>query len=69
VVDPALRGIGGENGASLRKCAATTDAPALTGRVRSTTDGVLARLSVMLVLRPHPEEGACKVGDVRNPAA
>jgi hypothetical protein len=54
---------------SLRKCAATTGAPVLTGRVRSTTDGVLARGSVMLVLRPHPEEGACKVGDVSNPAA
>src|SRR6266404_4328232 len=33
---------------SLRKCAATTGAPVLTGRVRSTTDGVLARLSVIL---------------------
>src|SRR5215468_10481724 len=33
---------------SLRKCAATTGAPILTGRVRSTTDGVLARLSVIL---------------------
>src|SRR5215510_3301858 len=30
-----------------RKCAATTGAPALTGRVRSTTEGVLARVSLM----------------------
>src|SRR5215831_8759191 len=30
-----------------RKCAATTGAPASTGRVRSTTDGMLARLSVI----------------------
>src|SRR5262245_9811800 len=30
-----------------RKCAATTGAPAVTGRVRSTTEGILARVSVM----------------------
>src|SRR5262245_6692860 len=30
-----------------RKCAATTGAPALTGRVRSATEGVLARVSLM----------------------
>src|SRR5262245_50879977 len=48
-----------------RKCAATTGAPALTGRLRSTTEGILARVSLTLLLRPHPEEGACKVGDVR----
>src|SRR5262245_13366497 len=30
-----------------RKCAATTGAPALTGRVRSTTEGVLARVALM----------------------
>src|SRR5215475_9945269 len=30
-----------------RKCAPTTGAPALTGRVRSTTEGVLARVSLM----------------------
>src|SRR5262249_6609506 len=51
---------------SLRKCAATTGAPVLTGRVRSTTDGVLARLSVMRLLRPHREEGACKVRGLRK---
>src|SRR5262249_16436454 len=32
---------------SPRKCAATTAPPARTGRVRSTTEGVLARVSVM----------------------
>src|SRR5215813_3736042 len=31
-----------------RKCAATTGTPALTGRVRSTTEGILARVSVIL---------------------
>src|SRR5215469_15321290 len=51
---------------SLRKCAATTGAPVLTGRVRSTTDGVLARLSVMRLLRPHREERACKVRGLRK---
>ncbi len=51
---------------SLRKCAATTGAPVLTGRVRSTTDGVLARLSVMRLLRPHRDEGACKVRGLRK---
>src|SRR5215471_17712820 len=49
-----------------RKCAATTGAPVLTGRVRSTTDGVLARLSVMRLLRPHREERACKVRGLRK---
>src|SRR5215472_17092033 len=34
-----------------RKCAATTGAPALTGRVRSTTEGVLARVSLMFSTR------------------
>src|SRR6516225_5875920 len=51
---------------SLRKCAATTGAPVLTGRVRSTTDGVLARLSVMRLLRSHREERACKVRGLRK---
>src|SRR5215831_3289736 len=51
---------------SLRKCAAATGAPVLTGRVRSTTDGVLARLSVMRLLRPHREERACKVRGLRK---
>src|SRR5215813_9080201 len=51
---------------SLRKCAATTGAPVLTGRVRSTTDGVLAGLSVMRLLRPHREERACKVRGLRK---
>src|SRR6516225_213103 len=51
---------------SLRKCAATTGAPVLTGRVRSTTDGVLARLSVMRLLRPHRKERACKVRGLRK---
>src|SRR5215470_4819984 len=54
---------------SLRKCAPTTGAPVLTGRVRSTTDGVLARLSVMILLRPHREEGARKVRGLRKPKA
>src|SRR5215472_2218618 len=51
---------------SLRKCAATTGVPVLTGRVRSTTDGVLARLSVMRLLRSHREERACKVRGLRK---
>src|SRR6516164_4211156 len=54
---------------SLRKCAPTTGAPVLTGRVRSTADGVLARLSVMILLRPHREEGARKVRGLRKPKA
>src|SRR5262249_8168734 len=49
-----------------RKCAPTTGAPVLSGRVRSTTDGVLARLSVMRLLRPHREERACKVRGLRK---
>src|SRR5215469_11968959 len=51
---------------SLRKCAATTGVPVLTGRVRSTTDVVLARLSVMRLLRSHREERACKVRGLRK---
>src|SRR5262249_15166176 len=51
---------------SLRKCAATTGAPVLTGGVRSTTDGVLARLSVMRLLRSHREERECKVRGLRK---
>ncbi len=31
---------------SPRKCAATTGAPAATGRVRSTTEGMVSRVSV-----------------------
>ena len=38
--------------ASPRKCAATTGAPAVTGRVRSTTEGVSVRVSVMVFVPP-----------------
>ena len=56
---------------SRRKCAATTGAPAFTGRVRSTTEGMVlvSRMSVMVFLRPHPEEPEQSEGVSKDGAA